>query len=191
MRLRTIATLVTLIAAPPLFAAEPDRIAGIRATADTVEQLFWLVSSDQKAPLLLEFLQKQKPQRVLIFTNRRDQAHRLLSYLNKRDVRCEALAGDIPQRKRLATLTRFKEGSIPYVVATDVAGRGIHVDGVSHVVNFDLPEDPEDYVHRIGRTGRAGEDGISISFISEDDAFNLPSIEEYLGEKVECTQPNL
>ena len=171
---------------PEHVAIAPDTVA-----TDTVEQLFWLVSSDQKAPLLLEFLQKQKPQRVLIFTNRRDQAHRLLSYLNKRDVRCEALAGDIPQRKRLATLTRFKEGSIPYVVATDVAGRGIHVDGVSHVVNFDLPEDPEDYVHRIGRTGRAGEDGTSISFISEDDAFNLPSIEEYLGEKVECTQPNL
>ena len=76
------------------------------------------------------------------------------------------------------------------MVATDVAGRGIHVDGVTHVINFDLPEDPEDYVHRIGRTGRAGAEGISISFISEDDAFNLPAIEEYLGHKVVCTQPD-
>jgi ATP-dependent RNA helicase RhlB len=72
-----------------------------------------------------------------------------------------------------------------------VAGRGIHVDDVSHVVNFDLPEDPEDYVHRIGRTGRAGATGISISFVCEDDAFNLPAIEELLGTRVDCTQPDL
>jgi len=76
------------------------------------------------------------------------------------------------------------------VIATDVAGRGIHVDGVSHVINFDLPEDAEDYVHRIGRTGRAGAQGISISFVSEDDAFNLPAIEEYLGNKISCNQPD-
>jgi ATP-dependent RNA helicase RhlB len=164
----------------------PDSVA-----TDTVDQQFWLVSTAQKADLLARFLINKKPERALIFTNRRDQAHRLISYLTRKNIHCEALAGDIPQRKRLATLTRFKEGAIPYVVATDVAGRGIHVDAISHVVNFDLPEDPEDYVHRIGRTGRAGAKGISISFISEDDAFNLPSIEEFLGNTVECTQPSV
>jgi ATP-dependent RNA helicase RhlB len=127
----------------------------------------------------------------LIFTNRRDQTHQLNKYLNNRNIRCEPLAGDVPQRKRLSTLTRFKEGQIPYVVATDVAGRGIHVEGISHVINFDLPEDPEDYVHRIGRTGRAGAEGISISFVSEDDAFNLPNIEEFIGSPVVCTQPDI
>ena len=119
----------------------------------------------------------------------RDQTHRLVTLLNKKGLNVEALAGDVPQRKRLSTLNRFKDGDIPYVVATDVAGRGIHVEGVSHVINYDLPEDPEDYVHRIGRTGRAGAAGISISFVSEDDAFNLPLIEEYLGSKITCTQP--
>ena len=170
---------------PEHVAIAPDTVA-----TDTVEQEFWLVGSSQKAELLAKFLTNKKPERALIFTNRRDQAHRLMSFLKKHDIHCEALAGDIPQRKRLATLTRFKEGAIPYVVATDVAGRGIHVEGISHVVNFDLPEDPEDYVHRIGRTGRAGAEGTSISFVSEDDAFNLPTIEEYLGTTVVCTQPS-
>jgi ATP-dependent RNA helicase RhlB len=171
--------------APEHVSITPETVA-----TDTVTQYFWLISSDRKAHLLAEFLSQAKPARALIFANRRDQTHRLQSYLSRQNIRCEALAGDVPQRKRLSTLNRFKDGDIPYVVATDVAGRGIHVDGVSHVINFDLPEDPEDYVHRIGRTGRAGAEGISISFISEDDAFNLPAIEEYLGHKVVCTQPD-
>ena len=172
---------------------EPEHVATTPETiaTDTVTQKFWLVSADKKSQLLAEFISKQAPERVLIFTNRRDQTHQLNKYLNNRNIHSEALAGDVPQRKRLSTLTRFKEGSIPYVVATDVAGRGIHVEGISHVINFDLPEDPEDYVHRIGRTGRAGAEGISISFVSEDDAFNLPNIEELLGAAVVCTQPTV
>ena len=172
---------------------EPEHVAIAPETVatDTVTQKFWLVSGDKKAQLLADFLHKEAPERALIFTNRRDQTHQLNKYLNKRNIQTEALAGDVPQRKRLATLNRFKEGEIPYVVATDVAGRGIHVEGISHVINFDLPEDPEDYVHRIGRTGRAGAEGISISFVSEDDAFNLPNIEEYLGATVVCTQPSV
>ncbi len=157
---------------------------------DTVDQKFWLISSEDKAKVLLDFLRTAKPERALVFTNRRDQTHRLVAYLEKRGLNVEALAGDVPQRKRLSTLQRFKDGDVPYVIATDVAGRGIHVDGVSHVVNFDLPEEAEDYVHRIGRTGRAGAAGVSISFVSEDDAFNLPSIEEYLGTKISCNQPD-
>jgi len=171
--------------APEHVAIAPETVA-----TESVTQHFWLISSDKKAHLLAEFLSQVKPPRVLIFTNRRDQTHQLQKYLSRQNIRCEALAGDVPQRKRLSTLTRFKEGDIPYVVATDVAGRGIHVDSISHVINFDLPEDPEDYVHRIGRTGRAGAEGISISFISEDDAFNLPAIEEFLGSAVVCTQPD-
>ncbi|MEM8766332.1 MAG: DEAD/DEAH box helicase [Pseudomonadota bacterium] len=171
---------------------EPEHvvIAPETVATETVDQHFWLISSDKKAHLLAEFLSQVNPPRALVFTNRRDQTHQLQKYLSKQNIRCEALAGDVPQRKRLSTLNRFKEGDIPYVVATDVAGRGIHVDGVTHVINFDLPEDPEDYVHRIGRTGRAGAEGTSISFISEDDAFNLPAIEEYLGHAVVCTQPD-
>jgi len=172
---------------------EPEHVAIAPETiaVDTVDQRFWLVSADRKSQLLADFLDKEKPARVLIFTNRRDQTHQLQKFLNAQNIHCEALAGDVPQRKRLSTLARFRDGEVPYVVATDVAGRGIHVDGVSHVVNFDLPEDPEDYVHRIGRTGRAGAEGISISFVSEDDAFNLPAIEEFIGNKVVCTQPTI
>jgi ATP-dependent RNA helicase RhlB len=172
--------------APEHVAIAPESVA-----TDTVTQKFWLVSADKKAQLLADFITQQSPERALIFTNRRDQTHQLNKYLNSRNIHSEALAGDVPQRKRLSTLTRFKEGNIPYVVATDVAGRGIHVEGISHVINFDLPEDAEDYVHRIGRTGRAGAEGISISFVSEDDAFNLPNIEEFLGTPVVCTQPEL
>jgi ATP-dependent RNA helicase RhlB len=172
---------------------QPEHVAITPETVatDTVAQEFWLVGADEKAKVLAGFLKNEKPVRALIFANRRDQTHRLVTYLTKRGLQVEGLAGDIPQRKRLSTLQRFKDGDVPYVVATDVAGRGIHVDGVSHVVNFDLPEDAQDYVHRIGRTGRAGAEGISISFVSEDDAFNLPSIEEFLGNKITCIQPRL
>lgn len=171
--------------APEHVVIEPETVA-----TDTVRQLFWLISADKKAHLLAEFLTQVAPPRVLIFANRRDQTHQLQKYLSRQNIHCEALAGDVPQRKRLSTLNRFKEGNVPYVVATDVAGRGIHVEGISHVINFDLPEDPEDYVHRIGRTGRAGAEGVSISFVSEDDAFNLPAIEKFLGTPVVCTQPD-
>ena len=172
---------------------EPEHVSITPETVatDTVEQEFWLVSSEEKARVLADFLIKAQPERALIFCNRRDKTHRLVAYLSKAGLHVEGLAGDVPQRKRLSTLNRFKDGDIPYVVATDVAGRGIHVEGISHVVNFDLPEDAEDYVHRIGRTGRAGAEGVSISFVSEDDAFNLPSIEEYLGNKVNCVQPRI
>ncbi len=172
--------------APEHVSVTPETVA-----TDTVTQKFWVVGATEKARILHRFLESERPARTLVFANRRDQTHRLVSFLEKRGVVVEALAGDVPQRKRLSTLQRFKDGDVPLVVATDVAGRGIHVDGVSHVINYDLPEDPEDYVHRIGRTGRAGAEGISISFVSEDDAFNLPAIEQYLGQRIVCTQPDL
>ena len=100
------------------------------------------------------------------------------------------LSGEVPQQKRLTTLEAFRSGAYRVLVATDVAGRGIHVEGVTHVINFTLPEDPDDYVHRIGRTGRAGASGTSISFACEDDAFLLGPIEQLLGQKLNCTQPD-
>ena len=109
--------------------------------------------------------------------------------MRKAGISCGILSGEITQQRRTKTLANFKEGKIAVRVATDVAGRGIHVDGVSHVVNYNLPEDPEDYVHRIGRTGRAGATGVSISFASEDDAFLLPDIETLLGERLKCVAP--
>ena len=164
---------------------EPESVA-----TDTVDQKFWMIGQEEKNQALLDLVSKPDTERAIVFTNRRDSTHRLVKYLQNKNVACEALAGDIPQRKRLSTLNRFKDGELKYLVATDVAGRGIHVDGVTHVINYELPEDPEDYVHRIGRTGRAGASGTSISFVSEDDAFNLPAIEQYLGMKVECTVPD-
>lgn len=171
---------------PVHVAISPESLA-----VDTVEQHFWALPRDRKRSTLLDFVKQEQPDHTLVFVNRRDQARRLVTYLQGKGVHCEGLAGDIPQRKRLATMQRFKDGATNLVVATDVAGRGIHVEGISHVINYDLPEDAEDYVHRIGRTGRAGASGIAISFVSEDDAFDLPAIEELLGHAITCTQPEL
>ena len=171
---------------PVHVAIKPEALA-----VDTVEQRFWALPRDRKRSTLLAFVRRHDPDHTLVFVNRRDQVHRLVSYLRDKGVECEELAGDIPQRKRLATMQRFKDGKINLVVATDVAGRGIHVEGISHVINYDLPEDAEDYVHRIGRTGRAGATGIAISFVSEDDAFDLPAIEELLGERIHTGPPEV
>lgn len=171
---------------PEHVAIRPESLA-----VDTVDQRFWTVSRDAKRRTLLDFVRKNKPDHTLVFVNRRDAARNLTGYLQRQGVKCESLAGDIPQRKRLATMRRFKDGETNLVIATDVAGRGIHVEGISHVINYDLPEDAEDYVHRIGRTGRAGASGIAISFVSEDDAFDLPPIEELLGHDIKCTLPEV
>jgi ATP-dependent RNA helicase RhlB len=100
------------------------------------------------------------------------------------------LSGEVAQNQRIRTLDNFKEGKLQVLVATDVAGRGLHIDDVTHVINYTLPEEPEDYVHRIGRTGRAGAIGTSISFACEEDSFLLPDIEEQLGMKLECIHPD-
>ena len=148
-----------------------------------------MVSSEQRYRVLSNLLRSEAATSVIVFANRRDQVRRLHERLRKSGIAAGILSGEIPQVKRTRTLEDFKQGRIKVLVATDVAGRGIHVDGVSHVVNYNLPEDPEDYVHRIGRTGRAGATGVSISFASEDDAFLLPDIEALLGTRLECTHP--
>lgn len=163
---------------------EPEHVA-----TDSVEQKVYLVSSEQRYRVLNNLLRSEGATSVIVFANRRDQVRRLHERLRKSGVAAGILSGEVPQNKRTRTLEDFKKGVIKVLVATDVAGRGIHVDGVSHVVNYNLPEDPEDYVHRIGRTGRAGAQGTSISFASEDDAFLLPDIELLLGTPLECTHP--
>ena len=154
----------------------------------TVEQKAFLVSEQDKYQLLKDLIQQYDMQRVLIFVNRRDSARELEHKITTDNFICGLLAGDVPQRKRIRTLEKFRSGDLNILVATDVAGRGIHIDNISHVINFNLPEDPEDYVHRIGRTGRAGSAGISISLVCETDAFSLPAIEEMLGEKINFEQ---
>lgn len=163
---------------------EPEQV-----TTDRVDQKCYLVAESEKYSLLDRVLTEEKPERLIIFANRRDLTRNLCDKLNKNGHVAVLLSGEVSQDKRVRTLERFREGRVNIMVATDVAGRGIHVDGVSHVINYTLPEDPEDYVHRIGRTGRAGAKGVSISFISEDDAFVLPDLEKYLGMKLELTQP--
>ncbi|MFT5576310.1 MAG: ATP-dependent RNA helicase RhlB [Bermanella sp.] len=163
---------------------EPEQVA-----TDTVEQKVFLVSEQEKFQILQRIVRMPEAVSVIVFANRRDQTRRLHERLRKGGIAAGLLSGEIPQNKRSQTLQQFKDGKIQVLVATDVAGRGIHVDGISHVVNFMLPEDPEDYVHRIGRTGRAGAKGTSISFASEDDAFLLPAIETLLGVKLPCEQP--
>ena len=163
---------------------EPERV----ATA-SVDQKVYLVSSRERFPVLMDLLNDPAVESVIIFANRRDQVRRLYEKLRKEGVQCGMLSGEITQAKRTKTLENFKSGRSKVMVATDVAGRGIHVEGISHVVNYNLPEDPEDYVHRIGRTGRAGATGVSISFASEDDAFLLPDIEALLGHSLVCMAP--
>nr|WP_271274604.1 ATP-dependent RNA helicase RhlB [Aliamphritea hakodatensis] len=161
-----------------------------KRSTDSVTQQVYLVSRQEKYTLLRNFMRANQLERVIVFGNRRDETRRLAERLQKDGLSAALLSGEIPQQKRLKTLEAFRSGTINILVATDVAGRGIHVDGVSHVINYALPEDPDDYVHRIGRTGRAGSTGTSISFASEDDAFLIPDIEAEAGVKMECIYPD-
>ncbi|HSR88666.1 MAG TPA: DEAD/DEAH box helicase, partial [Pontiella sp.] len=163
---------------------EPEQVA-----VDTVDQKVFIVTDDQKFQLLYNIIKHDKPGRIIIFTNRRDQAERLAEDLDRYGHKCEMLSGAVTQKKRMRILEDFRAGKVTILVATDVAGRGIHVDGVSHVVNFNIPENPDDYVHRIGRTGRAGALGQSITFACEMESFELPKIEELLGQELKCSLP--
>ena len=162
---------------------EPEK----KTNAD-VEQRVYMVAKSDKYKLLQDILRDEPIEKVMIFANRRDQVRKLYDNLKRDGYKVVMLSGDIAQDKRLKMLDQFKNGQHNIMIATDVAGRGIHVDGVSHVVNFTLPEQSDDYVHRIGRTGRAGTRGVSISFLSEDDAFYLPEIEKAIGQKLPLTR---
>jgi len=163
---------------------EPEQVA-----VETVEQIVYIVTTEEKFALLFNIIEKKNLDRVLVFCNRRDEVRRLTEMLTRYGINCDMLSGDVPQRQRVRRLEAFKTGKIRVLVATDVAGRGIHIEGMDHVINFKLPHDPEDYVHRIGRTGRAGAAGTSISFADEKDAFYLPAIEEFTDRNLSCIQP--
>lgn len=160
-------------------------------TSDLVEQKFYLLTEDQKIDALKDIIAQNDVEKLIVFANRKDQVKRLF-YKLREDFKTAMLSGDIDQSRREKYLTKFKlsnaDGGAQVMVATDVAGRGIHVDDISHVVNFTLPDQPDDYVHRIGRTGRAGQKGVSISFVSENDAFNLPALEQHLETKLTLLQ---
>ena len=157
--------------------------------SDTVEQHVYAVAGKDKYKLLYNLITQNDWSRVMVFANRKDEVRRIEERLTRDGISAVQMSGDVPQHKRIKALEGFREGEIRVMVATDVAGRGIHVDGISHVINFTLPEDPDDYVHRIGRTGRAGATGTSISFAGEDDAFALPPIEALIGRKIQCETP--
>ncbi|MDH5232780.1 MAG: DEAD/DEAH box helicase [Gammaproteobacteria bacterium] len=161
---------------PQVVKIESDEV-----TADNIEQSVYYVSNDEKIPLLLGLIQKLKPERMIVFVNTKAGADLVCGYLLGNDVQAAILSGDVPQKKRQRLVIQFGMGEFPVLVATDVAARGLHIDNVTHVVNFDLPQDAEDYVHRIGRTGRIGQKGMAISFGCETSSFYLPDIEEYIG----------
>lgn len=169
---------------PERIDVEPEQVA-----TDTVDQKVFIVTDDQKFQLLYNIIKTDEPERIIIFTNRRDQAERLSDDLARYGHRNEMLSGAVNQNRRTRILEEFRAGKVRVLVATDVAGRGIHVDGVSHVVNFNIPENPDDYVHRIGRTGRAGATGQSITFACEMESFELPKIEELIGMELKCKMP--
>ena len=163
----------------------PEQVA-----TDSVEQIVYLVTTEDKYKLLYNLIQQEGADKVIVFSNRRDQVRKLADNLHRNGIECGMLSGEVVQKKRIQTLEAFRDGKIQVLVATDVAGRGLHIDSVTHVVNYMLPEESDDYVHRIGRTGRGGDVGTSISFACEEDSFLLPAIEETLGQKLPCVHPD-
>jgi ATP-dependent RNA helicase RhlB len=164
---------------PELVRIEPDKM-----TVDRVRQLMYYPSMEEKIPLLIGLLHQSEAVRTMVFVNTKRMAERLEAILKVNGFQAQALSGDVPQNKRLRFLRDFHEGKLAVLIATDVASRGLHIPDVSHVFNFDLPQDAPDYVHRIGRTARAGAEGDAISFACEDTAVSLPDIENYIGHKI-------
>jgi ATP-dependent RNA helicase RhlB len=169
---------------PIMVEIEPEKVA-----ADAVDQIVYLVTTADKYNLLFNLIAEPQAEKIMVFSNRRDQVRKLADNLFRNGIECGMLSGEVAQNQRVRTLDAFKSGKLKVLVATDVAGRGLHIDDVTHVINYTLPDEPEDYVHRIGRTGRAGAIGTSISFACEDDSFLLPDIEEKLGAKLDCIHP--
>ncbi len=153
-------------------------------TSKAINQIAYCPANDQKLPLLLGILKHEQPLRSIIFVNTKRCAEELDATLNANGFNTAALSGDVPQEKRQKLLHSFQQNEIALLIATDVAARGLHIPDVSHVFNYDLPQDVEDYVHRIGRTARFGASGEAISFICEDYAYSMPDIEEFIGQKI-------
>ncbi|MTI74289.1 MAG: ATP-dependent RNA helicase RhlB, partial [Stenotrophomonas sp.] len=164
---------------PQKLVVETDNI-----TADRVRQRIYFPSDEEKLPLLLGLLSRSEGARTMVFVNTKVFVERVARALEKAGYRVGVLSGDVPQKKRESLLNRFQKGQLEILVATDVAARGLHIDGIKYVYNYDLPFDAEDYVHRIGRTARLGEEGDAISFACERYAMSLPDIEAYIEQKI-------
>ncbi len=164
---------------PELVRIEPEKV-----TTDRVRQVIYYPAMEEKIPLLLGLLRKANAHRTMVFVNTKRMAERLEDVLRVNGINTQAISGDVPQNKRLRFMKEFHDGDLAVLIATDVASRGLHIPDVSHVYNFDLPQDAPDYVHRIGRTARAGADGDAISFACEEYAVGLPDIENYIGGKI-------
>jgi len=169
---------------------EPEllRVEAEQVTVESVQQSVYYPANEEKLPLLVDLLSRIKDGRVMVFTNTRAATDLVDRTLNANGIHAAAMSGRVPQNKRQTLLRRFHDGEIPVLVATDVAARGLHIPDVSHVINFDLPQDAEDYVHRIGRTARLGAKGEAISFACEHYAFHLPEIEDYIGYPIAIEQ---
>ncbi len=158
-----------------------------KRTADKIEERVYYPANNEKIPLLIGLIKTEHPARSIIFINTKRTAETIFAWLKGNDLPSALLSGDIPQKKRQTLLKKFQDGEFNILVATDVAARGLHIPEVSHIFNYDMPQMAEDYVHRIGRTARAGASGHAISFACEDYAHTLPEIEEYIGHSI----PNL
>jgi ATP-dependent RNA helicase RhlB len=168
---------------PTFVRIEPDK-----RTADKVTQLLYHTAMEEKLPLLVGLIRSANITRSVVFINTKDMAENVADTLKANGVNAAVLSGDVPQTTRLKLMQDFIDGKLAVLVATDVAARGLHIPEVSHVFNFDLPQNAEDYVHRIGRTARAGASGDAISFACEKYVFGLPEIEEYIGHKIPTAQ---
>jgi ATP-dependent RNA helicase RhlB len=164
---------------PELIRIEPERV-----TADRVRQVIYYPAMEEKAPLLVHLLRTTAATRTMVFVNTKRLAERLERVLRANGIVAAAMSSDVPQRKRMRMLREFHEGKLAVLVATDVAARGLHIPDVSHVFNYDLPQDAQDYVHRIGRTARAGAAGDAVSFGCEQYVVSLPDIESFIGNRI-------
>jgi len=164
---------------PELIQIQPDKI-----TADRVRQAIFFPSNEDKMPLLVGLIREMGAARIMVFVNMKREAERVESYLEANGIHAKAISGDVPQNKRLRMLMQFQAGELHVLIGTDVASRGLHIPDVQCVVNYDLPQDAEDYVHRVGRTARAGKSGNAISFGCETYAVSLPDIEAFIGHKI-------
>jgi ATP-dependent RNA helicase RhlB len=169
---------------PEFIAVTPETVA-----VEGIEQSLFHIEKERKMSLLLGILKREEWSRILIFVNMKMAVERLTRKLKANSLPAEGITGDLPQRKRFQLMERFKSGQLKILVATDVASRGIHVEDISHVINYDLPQDAENYVHRIGRTARAGKSGKSISFACDEYVYHLEPLEEMLGYKIPVIWP--
>ena len=183
----TLSFRVTELAYEHMNNPETVKISPEKVTTDTVTQTLYHIANDEKIPLLIGLLRTIDPKRTIIFVNTKHRGERVKAWLEGNGFHCAILSSDVPQKKRQRLFREFSEGELPILVATDLAARGLHIPEVSHVINYDLPQNAEDYVHRIGRTARAGASGDAVSFGCEEYIYSLMEIEKLLGYRIPVT----